>query len=116
MLNFLLNSTHPELAYAVHLCARFCNNPKLIHEKAVKQIIRYMLSTKRDENNYQGLVFRIDRSKSVIVFADASFAGDWNRTWSEEPTSVLLRTGYIIQCAECPIVWLSKLQTEFNLI
>ena len=24
MLNFLVNSTHPKLAYAVHQCARFC--------------------------------------------------------------------------------------------
>ena len=27
MLNFLVNSTHPELAFAVHQCARFCQNP-----------------------------------------------------------------------------------------
>ena len=33
MLNFLVNSTHPELAYAVHQCARFCDNPKHSHEK-----------------------------------------------------------------------------------
>lgn len=28
ILNFLVNSTHPELAYSVHQCACFCNNPK----------------------------------------------------------------------------------------
>ena len=32
MLNFLTNSSHPELAFAVHQCPRFCNNPKGIHE------------------------------------------------------------------------------------
>ena len=28
MLNFLVNLTHPELAHAVHQCARFCVEPK----------------------------------------------------------------------------------------
>ena len=46
---------------------------------------------------------------------DASFAGDWNKTWSHEPSSVLSRTGYLIFYAGCPIIWLSKLQTETSL-
>ena len=41
MLNFLTNSTHPELSFAVHQCARFCNDPKMVHEQAVKRIIQY---------------------------------------------------------------------------
>ena len=36
MLNYLVNCTHPEMAFAVHQCARFCNNPKRCHEQAVK--------------------------------------------------------------------------------
>ena len=36
MLNFLVNCSHPEMAYAVHQCARFCNDPKHSHEQAVK--------------------------------------------------------------------------------
>ena len=43
MLNYLVNSTHPELAFAVHQCARFCNARKSSHERAVKRIIRYLL-------------------------------------------------------------------------
>ena len=31
MLNFLVNCTHPEMAFAVHQCARFYNNPKYSH-------------------------------------------------------------------------------------
>ena len=45
LLNYLVNCTHPELAFAVHQCARFCNDPKIVHEPAVKIIIRYLLST-----------------------------------------------------------------------
>ena len=46
---------------------------------------------------------------------DASFAGDWNTSWSDEPSSVMSRTGYVILYANCPIIWSSKLQTEIAL-
>ena len=55
-LNFLEKSTHPELAYAVHQCARFCSNPKRSHGIAIKHIGRYLLST-RD----QGISTRVTR-------------------------------------------------------
>jgi hypothetical protein len=34
-LNFLLQSTRPEVAVSVHQCARFLVNPKILHTKAV---------------------------------------------------------------------------------
>ncbi len=40
-LNFLEKSTRPEIAYAVHQCARFCSSPKQSHAEAVKRIGRY---------------------------------------------------------------------------
>jgi hypothetical protein len=39
-LNFLEKSTRPDIAYAVHQCARFSANPKKSHANAVKQIVR----------------------------------------------------------------------------
>jgi hypothetical protein len=36
-LNFLEKSTRPEIAYAVHQCARFSSNPKKSHANAVKK-------------------------------------------------------------------------------
>eukprot|EP00957_Ditylum_brightwellii_P004185 318952-Ditylum_brightwellii.AAC.1 len=54
MLNFLVNSTHPELAHAVHQCARFCEDSKANNETAVKHIIRYLL-TKQERSGRPGL-------------------------------------------------------------
>jgi hypothetical protein len=62
-----------------------------------------------------GMNMRPDLSRGLEVYVDASFAGDWNQTWSEEPTSVLSRTGFMIKYANCPIVLTSKLQTEITL-
>ena len=74
------------------------------------------MSTKREKKDeYAGLLLTIDKSKSIEVFVDASFAGDWNKSWSNEPSSVLSRTGYVLLYAGCPIIWLSKLQTEISL-
>ena len=47
MLNYLVNCTHPEISFAVHQCARFCNDTKRCHEQAVKIVIQYLLFTKR---------------------------------------------------------------------
>ena len=49
MLNYLVNSTQPDLAYAVYQCARFSNDPRRSHEQAVKRVLRYLLYLKRTE-------------------------------------------------------------------
>ena len=74
MLNYLVNCSHPELSFAVHQCARFCNDPKKCHEQAVKRILRYLIQTTRTRD--QGIIFRPDKSKSVDCYVDASFAGE----------------------------------------
>ena len=79
MLNYLVNTEYPELAYSVHQCARFCNEPKYSHEQAVKEIIRYPFNTKidpEDKSKYHGLMFKIDPSQSIMCYVDASFVGD----------------------------------------
>jgi hypothetical protein len=45
-LNFLEKSTRPEIAYAVHQCARFLSYPKKSHANAVKSLCRYLAATK----------------------------------------------------------------------
>ena len=45
MLNYLQGNTRPEIAMAVYQTARFCNDPKLCHEKAIMRLGRYLLHT-----------------------------------------------------------------------
>jgi hypothetical protein len=45
-LNYIANSTRPDISMAMHHCARFSSNPKALHELAVKRIIRYLYGTK----------------------------------------------------------------------
>jgi histone deacetylase 1/2 len=109
-LNFLEKSTRPDIAYAVHQCARFTANPKLSHAKAVKNIVRYLKGT-RD----LGIILD-PREQSLECYADASFGGDWHRpTAAFDKTTARSRTGFLITYCGCPIIWASKLQTEIAL-
>ena len=110
MMNYLQQSTRPDISFAVHQCARFCNDPKLSHERAVKRITKYLLGSKE-----RGVVCRPDKSKGLECYADADFAGGWDRGDSENPENVMSRTGYLLTYAGCPVTWCSKLQTEIAL-
>jgi Reverse transcriptase (RNA-dependent DNA polymerase) len=109
-LNFLAQSTRPDISYAVHQCARFTANPKREHSKAVKTIGRYLAGTKN-----LGLTCTINASGSEC-FSDAHFAGNWNVHEAEyDDSTARSRTGYVIRFAGCPLIWGSRLQTEIAL-
>ena len=42
MMMYLASTTRPDIAFAVHQCARFTHNPKRSHEIALKQIGQYL--------------------------------------------------------------------------
>jgi hypothetical protein len=108
-LNYLEKSSRPDISYAVHQCARFCENPKMEHSAAVKRIGRYLLG-----NRTQGVTFRAD-SSSLVCYTDASFLGEWLKETAEhDPITARSRTGYLITYANCPLIWSSKLQTEIT--
>lgn len=53
MMMYLTSNLRPDIAFAVHQCARFTHNPKALHEKALKQIARYLTGTR-----HQGMVIK----------------------------------------------------------
>jgi len=111
-LNFLEKSTRPDIAYAVHQCARFVERPTKLHGEAVKRIGRYLLA-----NPNEGIILRPNQS-TFDCWVDASHAGEWRKGSEDsmyDATTAKSRTGYILQYAGCPIIWASKLQTEIAL-
>ena len=109
-LNYLAATTRPEIQFAVHQCARFSQDPKMIHEKAVKRIVRYLKRTKD-----KGLKLKVDKKKGIECYVDADFAGGYNKNTSKNPRDLLSRTGYILKYAGCPLIWASKLQSTIAL-
>ena len=71
---------------------------------------RYLKGTKE-----KGLILNPDKSKSIEVFVDADFAGNWNKADSTNPDNARSRYGYIVKFMGCPVVWKSQLQHEIAL-
>ena len=107
-LNFLDKSTRPDIAYAIHQCARFSIDPDTTHAQAISHIVRYLRDTRDKE-----ILFDSNKEKSLEVFADADFAGLWNKDTAEEDVCTSKsQTGYVIKFTGCPVLWASKLQSQ----
>ena len=110
MLTYLQANSRPEISMAIHQSARFCNQPMLTHNKAIKRLGSYLCHT-----TYEGIVYNPDIWKGLECYVDADFAGGWQQADSNEADSVLSRTGMLIMYANCSIYWYSSLQTEIAL-
>ena len=92
----------------MHQAARLCQSPRQSHTNAVHRIVRYLIGSK-DE----ALILN-PKNEVFECYADADFCGLWDKERAKKDPSIgRSRTGYVIQFAECPIIWGPKLQTEF---
>jgi Reverse transcriptase (RNA-dependent DNA polymerase) len=109
MLMYLASNSRPDIAFAVHQCARFTHNPKKSHGKAVERIVSYLQGTKR-----QGMIMKPSGHLTIDCYVDADFAGLYGVEDDQDPISVKSRTGYVLMLADCPLLWVSKLQSEIS--
>jgi hypothetical protein len=110
-LNYIAGTTRPDIAFAVHQCARFSADPRKPHEDAVKKIVRYLKGT-----HDKGIIFKPDRTLGLQCYVDASFASGWTiHCDADDPSNVYSRTGFVLRLFGCPLLWVSKLQTEVTL-
>jgi transposase InsO family protein len=110
MLLYLSGHSRPDIAFAVHQCARYTFNPTKKHVNALKRIGRYLKGTRG-----KGIILRPSTNLQIECYPDADFAGLYNHEDSQDPHCVRSRTGYVILLAGCPVLWKSKLQTEIAL-
>ena len=73
MLMYLAQNSRPDIAYAVHQCARFTHAPRKSHVVGIKKILRYLQGTKD-----KGLILNPSNKLQVDCYVDADFAGLWN--------------------------------------
>ena len=100
MLLYLVGSTRPDIAYAMHQCARFSHNPKHSHEVGVKHIARYLKVT-RDK----GIIIKPDsRNICIDIYADANFTGLYNTEDKQDPVSAKSRSGILLTFGNIPIL------------
>jgi hypothetical protein len=110
-LNYLAQTTRPDIMYATHQIAKYSSDPRQSHGEAIFYLIRYLKKT-RD----LGLRFKPDSNKGFECYCDADFSGLWNKAFAPvDPSTSKSRSGWIIFYAGCPVSWASKLQSQVAL-
>jgi hypothetical protein len=109
MFGYLHGHSRPDITFAVSQCARFTHSPRRSHEKAIERIGQYLKGTKN-----RGLIFKPALTDEFLIncYVDADFAGLWGYEDPQDPSCIKSRTGYVICFMDCPVVWVSKLQTD----
>jgi hypothetical protein len=110
-LHYLVAGSRSEIAYAVHQCARFAHEPKREHGNAVRWIGRYLKGTATN-----GTILKPDATKSLEVFVDSDFAGNWDPGLAgKDRSTARSRHGFYICYGGIPITYKSSLQQEIAL-
>jgi hypothetical protein len=110
-LNYLAQTTLPDIMFAVHQIAKFSSDPRKEHGEAVIYLARYLKKT-RD----LGLRFKPDPSCGFECYCDADFSGNWSAIFaSYDPSTAKSRSGWVIFYAKCPIIFGSCIQTQVAL-
>jgi hypothetical protein len=69
MMMYLSSNSRPDIAFAVHQCARFTHCPKKSHETALKRVARYLKATRT-----RGMRIQPTNDLRLDLFVDADFA------------------------------------------
>ena len=106
-LNYLAQTTRPDIMYAMHQLAKYSSNPREPHGDAALYLVRYLKKTCDI-----GLKFTPDPDKGFGCYCDANFSGLWNKQFARhDPITSKSRSGWVVFYAGCPIIWASRLQT-----
>ncbi|GJS98228.1 zinc finger, CCHC-type containing protein [Tanacetum coccineum] len=95
-LRYLLH-TRPDLSYAVGLLNRFMQDPKEIHLKEVKQVIRYIKGTKE-----HGIIYKKEGGCKITGYSDSSYGINTDQGKGT--------TGIVFYFGESPITWCTQKQ------
>jgi hypothetical protein len=96
--------------FATGQCAHFIHFTKRPHEEALERIGQYL-----DATCDTFLILHPKRHKvrlAIDCYVDADFAGLWGYEEKQDSSGVKSRTGCVLFIADCPVLWVSRLQTD----
>lgn len=70
-LMYLAVGTRPDIAHAVGVVSRFMENPRMIHERATKRIVKYIKKTLNFGILYTSSKSIEAQSKAMLIMRDA---------------------------------------------
>lgn len=96
-LMYLAVATRPDIAYAIGSVSRYMEKPTIVHEKALKRILKYIAGTLS-----HGILFKRNGDHKLIGYSDADYGGEVNTRRST--------SGFAFFHNENMISWNSSLQ------
>jgi hypothetical protein len=109
MIGYLQGHRRSDTTFTTSQCTRFIHCTKSSHEEALDCIGRYLKAT-----GDKGLILHPkshDGRLDINCYVDADFAGLWGYEDKQDQSCVKSCTGYVIFIADCPVLWVSRLQT-----
>jgi len=101
-LQYIANTTRPDIQYAVNRLASYTANPSLQHQTAIKRVLRYLSATQS-----HGIIYKaLPEESNFYAYADAVFMN------ADECRSM---TGYVFLAGEGAITWNSRTQESHAL-
>ena len=97
MLIYIQGSTRPEISMAVHQCARFCNNLRLVHECVTRRIAKYPASTSTyvdlPDRNLRlttcGVVYNFNIGKGIKCYVYVEFSSVWSQADADSVENIM---------------------------
>jgi hypothetical protein len=98
-LNYLAQTTRPDIMYATHPIAKYSSDPREPHGEAILYLVRYLKRT-RD----LGICFKPDPEKGFNCYCDADLLGNWNKQFAPvDPSTSKSCSGWAVFYAGCHI-------------
>ena len=110
-LNYVEDHLRPDIGPVVSQTSKYVHNLKQSNELA---LIRIGCCLKRTAD--KEIIFRpfTDDTFVTNIYIDSSFADGWGTEPYTNPDSVKSRIGYIIEVANYPVSWISKIQSTIT--
>jgi hypothetical protein len=106
-LNYLAQTTRPDIIYAMHKIAKYSSVPRQSHGEAILYLVCYLKKTWD-----LGLKSKPDPKKGFECYCDANFSGYWDKEFTPVDLSTAKsQSAWIIFYSGYPISWASILQS-----
>jgi hypothetical protein len=106
-----LGHTRPDTGFVTNQYVRFTYNTRHSHENTLERIDQYLKLTQDKGLILRPIICEKIGELPIDCYVDADFAGLWGYEDRNDLSCVKSCTGYVINIANCPVIWKSKLQS-----
>ena len=107
---YIASNSQPEIQFYFHKCDIFTHNYRASHEDAIICTYRYLKETQK-----KGIIIIPTIKLRVNCYVDYEFTGLLPYRYHNNSVCARSRSWYVVTFDNCPILWVSKHQTDIAL-